>query len=67
MKCPKCSNLMVPEDFTDYQQTGRSTFTGWRCLSCGLILDPVIIDHLARHQEEQHQPDLKKTFAGAGR
>jgi hypothetical protein len=43
MKCPKCENLMVAERFTDYQQSGEINFIGWRCLSCGLILDPMIL------------------------
>ncbi|HXN05477.1 MAG TPA: hypothetical protein VN944_00260 [Nitrospiria bacterium] len=43
MKCPKCDGLMVFESFYDFQDdTGRNRFPGWRCLSCGKILDPLI-------------------------
>jgi hypothetical protein len=43
---------MVPERFIDYQQTGEATFNGWRCLSCGLILDPLILSHRVKRREE---------------
>jgi hypothetical protein len=58
---------MASEEFTDYQQTGPSTFSGWRCLSCGLILDPVIIDHLARHHDEERLSLFKETLEGVSR
>jgi len=50
MNCPKCASLMVPERFIDYKQTGDAVFQGWRCLICGLILDPLILVH--RKQQE---------------
>ena len=34
---------MVPEVFEDLgDDTGALRFRGWRCLSCGEILDPLI-------------------------
>jgi hypothetical protein len=36
---------MVHEEFNDYLETGYYSFTGWRCLSCGKILDPLIDSH----------------------
>lgn len=48
MRCPKCKNLMVSERFADYAQSGDITFWGWRCLSCGLILDRTILAHKSR-------------------
>lgn len=50
MKCPKCESLMVAERFADYLQSGKFNFIGWRCLSCGLILDPLIL--LNRNQNK---------------
>ena len=58
MKCLKCGSIMVSEEFKDYQQTGAYTFTGWRCLSCGLILDPVIMDHHLAQRKNEAKPDL---------
>ncbi len=39
MKCDKCSGIMVLESF--YSQDGA--FMGWRCVSCGEIVDEVIL------------------------
>ena len=44
MSCPRCKGLMVPDHFADFMHDGGyHSFTGWRCLCCGNILDPVII------------------------
>ncbi|HZS12674.1 MAG TPA: hypothetical protein VFA38_10515 [Nitrospirales bacterium] len=46
MECDRCHGLMVQDVFEDYlDDTGRSTFTGWRCVLCGAIVDPVICSH----------------------
>lgn len=66
MTCPKCASLMVSEEFTDYQQTGQYTFTGWRCVSCGLILDPVILGHLTERNREQKVASSKEVLAEVG-
>ncbi len=35
---------MLPERFQDVKDdTGKITFYGWRCVTCGEILDPVIM------------------------
>jgi hypothetical protein len=36
---------MVEERFQDLQETGEINFFGYRCLSCGEILDPIIEEH----------------------
>ena len=44
MSCPRCRGLMVPDRFADFfHDGGYVSFTGWRCLCCGNILDPVIL------------------------
>jgi len=44
MKCLRCDGVMLPERFQDIQdETGQITFYGWRCVTCGEILDPVIM------------------------
>jgi len=44
MSCPRCRGLMVPDRFADFfHDGGYISFTGWRCLCCGNILDPVIL------------------------
>jgi len=41
IKCPKCSGWMVFEKFYGH----NDVFSGWRCILCGNILDPVILLH----------------------
>jgi hypothetical protein len=37
---------MVNDVFQDFlDDTGRNTFSGWRCLLCGAIDDPLIAAH----------------------
>lgn len=46
MGCPRCHNLMVEETFVDRETSPSvSSFTGWRCLICGEILDSIILEH----------------------
>ena len=40
-ECSRCKGLMVPERFQDILD-GQLSFYGWRCLSCGEIVDPTI-------------------------
>jgi hypothetical protein len=65
MKCPKCENLMVTERFTDYQQSGRFNFIGWRCLSCGLILDPTILLNRRQKKSEGVSKPARKVLTGS--
>ncbi|MGZ3603416.1 MAG: hypothetical protein ACXU9P_00505 [Thermodesulfobacteriota bacterium] len=39
MKCHRCGSMMVYERF--YGPDG--SFSGWRCVSCGEVLDEVIL------------------------
>jgi hypothetical protein len=55
---------MVAERFTDYQQSGEFSFTGWRCLSCGLILDPMILLHRGQNKPEGVSKPARKVMAG---
>ncbi|HOG16917.1 MAG: hypothetical protein A4E73_03284 [Syntrophaceae bacterium PtaU1.Bin231] len=41
VKCPRCRNNMTADTF--YGTTDR--FTGWRCVMCGEIIDPVILSN----------------------
>ena len=44
MPCPRCAGLMVLDQFADFlHDGGYHSFTGWRCLCCGNVLDSVII------------------------
>ncbi|MEP6959294.1 MAG: hypothetical protein ABI980_11240 [Nitrospirota bacterium] len=42
--CMRCGGLMVSEYYLDLQDdTGQIGITGFRCSSCGEVIDPVIL------------------------
>jgi hypothetical protein len=44
--CPRCCGLMVKERFEDLPgDLGGRHFHGVRCVNCGEILDPLILEH----------------------
>ena len=47
MRCARCNGLMVRETLEDLGGLGSSEHqsTGWRCINCGAIVDPVITAH----------------------
>ncbi len=54
MNCPRCHSVMALERFCDlYDETGQLCFMGWRCLSCGEVIDPVIVRNRQRRQKSQ--------------
>jgi hypothetical protein len=51
MKCPRCAGWMSHESFEDLRDdTGVLSFTGWRCLFCGEIIDPLILENRRSHR-----------------
>ena len=46
MICGRCHSAMVLETFVDLASGGNpGAFLGWRCVTCGSIVDPVIAEH----------------------
>ena len=45
MKCHRCHGLMVVDYFIDIANSGHLWLCGWRCVSCGDVLDPEIMQH----------------------
>ncbi len=44
MECPRCKGHMISQYFEDISDdTGYIQFSGYRCINCGEILDPVIM------------------------
>jgi hypothetical protein len=41
MKCQRCGGIMVREEFYGLDDM----FSGWRCIFCGEIIDPVILQN----------------------
>jgi hypothetical protein len=65
MTCPRCTGVMLPERFQDIKDdSGQISFYGWRCVSCGEILDPVIMRNRQRrpHTLRGGNKVLKSSF-----
>ena len=53
MNCFRCDGLMVEDHFLDFEgTTGHMWASGFRCMNCGNVLDPVI----ERHQSARPEP-----------
>jgi len=44
MECSRCDGLMVCDDLIDMRESSIP-MKGWRCVSCGNIIDPLIQRH----------------------
>ena len=43
MQCVRCDGLMVADNLIDMQESSIPMWIrGWRCVSCGNIIDPLI-------------------------
>ncbi|MBI5038762.1 MAG: hypothetical protein HZC13_03190 [Nitrospirae bacterium] len=62
MQCPKCAGFMMYEKFMDMEETSRFYFYGWRCISCGTIVDSTILANKVYkdRQKENKRRRLKK-------
>ncbi len=61
MRCPRCAGLMVRDIFQDVlDETGAMSFNGWRCPTCGEIMDPVILGHRRRGPSLSSRPMPKR-------
>ncbi len=56
MRCPRCGGCMGFEKF--YAE--NSFFYGWRCFTCGDILDPVILLHRATQNADFFIPEKEE-------
>jgi len=46
MHCAKCDGLMVVDNLLDIKESAIPMWMkGWRCVSCGNIVDPLIQKH----------------------
>lgn len=53
MQCARCEGFMVADHLIDLQESGIPMWTkGWRCVSCGNIVDPLIQRHRMIQQAE---------------
>lgn len=53
MNCSRCSGLMVEDHFLDFEgTTGYMWMTGFRCMNCGHVYDPVIEQNRRAQQDK---------------
>lgn len=51
MPCARCEGLMVRDQFYDLlDDSGHLSITAWRCVSCGNIVDPLILKNRLRFE-----------------
>jgi hypothetical protein len=69
MQCTKCEGLMVSDNLLDIKESAIPMWMkGWRCVSCGNIVDPLILKHRMSQQvgapqllgEEAAPPRLRR-------
>ncbi len=54
MTCQRCDGLMVRERYDDLDLGSAGyEISGWRCLNCGAIVDPLI----AAHHQTAHKTE----------
>lgn len=51
MKCHRCGSVMVYERF----YSSNEHFLGWRCISCGEIIDQVILENRQTKADSQNR------------
>lgn len=64
MNCSRCQGLLVRDHFLDFDGTiGHMWASGYRCMNCGNVLDPVIEKHrLAKNQPALTPPHHELTY-----
>jgi hypothetical protein len=57
MRCPRCKGIMAYEKFL----SNFDRFYGWRCVQCGEIIDPLIMDNRTlKNFMDRNSSKLKK-------
>jgi C4-type Zn-finger protein len=66
MQCPRCTGLMVFEQFINKTESNAVySYDGWRCVVCGEILDEIIIKN--RTQPVRPELDLDDEIVNKNR
>jgi hypothetical protein len=62
MHCVRCDGFMVADNLIDIRESGIPMWMkGWRCVSCGNIVDPLIQKHRMIQQSRAVQMIERKT------
>ncbi len=60
MTCPRCNGLMLMEQFIESHYLDLpDEFEGWRCVLCGIILDPVIVENRGASHERSMRNEVR--------
>lgn len=75
MQCTRCDGLMVTDNLVDMEESSIPMWMkGWRCVSCGNIVDPLIFRHRMIQQagasrllgKEAVPPQLRQALKATG-
>jgi hypothetical protein len=75
MQCTRCDGLMVTDNLVDMEESSIPMWMkGWRCVSCGNIVDPLILRHRMIQQagasrllgKEAVSPQLRQALKATG-
>lgn len=61
--CPRCSGLLVRERFEDFPgEFAGLSFQGVRCVNCGEIMDPIILEQRTHRPNKPKAPNNRRHF-----
>jgi hypothetical protein len=67
LRCNRCNGGMSFENFINTSREGAEwSYTGWHCIFCGEIIDPLILFNRYRSGEEQIIKRREKTARKKG-
>ncbi len=65
--CPRCGGLLVTDQWLDLQDdSGQLDFWGRRCVQCGEVIDPVILQNRRREPSEHATRRTSGAFPWSG-
>lgn len=56
MFCPRCGGMMIPEHFQEIRDKNGRISHGLRCILCGEVLDPVILQNRSDERTPERHP-----------
>ncbi len=57
---------MTPDEFTDYQNSQELHCDGWRCVNCGEVVDPVLLQNRMSEHPPIQRTKRRWTMASVG-
>ena len=63
MQCQRCQGTMVVDYFVDLEESGELWMSGWRCLMCGNVVDPTILNHQRAQKKRRELVEATKSHS----